>query len=185
MPLKKLLGVFIMAAGIGWDSQIKMLDQAARALSHPLKLSKCSCLMDLSPKESRERQQYMTSAEILKLCHVLQSMPVKKLLGLFIMAAGIGWYSQIKMSEQANPASITLSSSAKTFPELRGSSNSSAVRARSPDQPRAASPSTDASEGALEEQADSGKGGMGLAGRNWTGHTVSPRRAKQFDRPFG
>jgi L,D-peptidoglycan transpeptidase YkuD (ErfK/YbiS/YcfS/YnhG family) len=111
-------------------------------------------------------------------------MPLKKLLGLTVMAVGIGWYSWIKMAEQAAPTSAVLSSSVK-FPERSINGNGTrGIAARVPLlQVRAASSSTDAEDSVMEGQSDVGK--HGVSGRNWSGQNVSPRRAKQFDQPLG
>lgn len=92
----------------------------------------------------------------------MQAMPLKKFLGIVIMAGGIGWYSQIKLSE----APV-----AKQAADEGGAQDAQQSGA------------TPAPRGGLAKVATGRDGdGPGDVARGYPGQVVSPRKATLFDK---
>lgn len=112
---------------------------------------------------------------------VLQSMPLKKLLGLIVMAIGIGWYSQIKLAESQPPKPVLSSTQAPPTPLSRRSSSPAAMLPAStvkavpqrsglpPPVPNAQLPPEGVGKSRSRQE------------RAWPGQAISPRKSAAFD----
>lgn len=95
----------------------------------------------------------------------MQTMPLKKLLGLVVMAAGIAWYSHIKLTEAPSPRAHPTATAEQNGDQAGNAENHSKAR----EVGRGLPPLVPA-----EQQRP-------IRGPAWGGQIVSPRKGSHFD----